>query len=310
MTEISDLVSALQTCFGDRVRQGEPLARHTTLGVGGPAQLWVTATTLAELTEAVTLAWRCQVPVFVLGGGANLLVSDEGIAGLVVHNRCQRVWVGEQDPALIGAESGTVLASLAHRLANQGLSGLEWAVGVPGTLGGALVNNAGAYGQCMADCLVRAQVLEPDGGPHWHAVDWFEYEYRSSRLKRQRPGSGQAVILQAELRLKHRPQAEIETQIAACAGRRKATQPTGASAGSMFKNPPGDCAGRLIEAAGLNGAAIGGAQISPVHANFFVNQGNASAADVAALIELAQSSVRARFGVELELEIQKVGVWE
>jgi UDP-N-acetylmuramate dehydrogenase len=297
-------------CFGDRLRQNEPLARHTTLGVGGPAQLWVTATTLAELSEAVTLVWCCQMPVLVLGGGANLLVSDTGVAGLVVHNRCQRVWVAEEDPALVTAESGTVLASLAHRLANQGLSGLEWAVGVPGTLGGALVNNAGAYGQCMADCLVRAQVLGLDGQPRWRAVDWFEYEYRSSRLKRQPPGAGQAVILQAELRLKHRPLAEIETQMAACTSRRKASQPAGASAGSMFKNPPGDCAGRLIEAAGLNGTPIGGAQISPVHANFFVNQGNASAADFAALIELARSLVRARFGVELELEIQKVGVWE
>jgi UDP-N-acetylmuramate dehydrogenase len=185
------------------------------------------------------------------------LVSDRGIPGLVVHNRCQRVSVGPRDPSLVTAESGAVLASLAHRLSNQGLSGLEWATGVPGTLGGALVNNAGAYGQCMADCLVRAQVLEPDGETRRHSVDWFEYEYRSSRLKRQPPSGVKAIILQAELRLTHRPPAEIETQITACTGRRKATQPAGASAGSMFKNPPGDCAGRLIEAAGLAGATVG-----------------------------------------------------
>jgi UDP-N-acetylmuramate dehydrogenase len=217
------------------------------------------------------------------------------------------------DPPHVVVESGVILPSLAHRLAGRGLSGLEWAVGVPGTMGGAVVNNAGAYGSSMADCLVRAELLTPDGQREWRPVNWFEYEYRSSRLKRRGAGGGAGypkdVVLQAELRLSHKLPAEIENQMGVYTERRKDSQPPGASLGSMFKNPPGDYAGRLIEAAGLKGTQMGGAQISPVHANFFINLGDAKAADFAALIELARQMVKGRFNIELELEVQKVGDW-
>jgi len=290
--------------------------------VGGPADLWLTVFTLDELIEATALAREHQVPVRLLGSGSNLLVSDRGVRGLVLHNRCQRISFPPNDgmgaggdPPHVLVESGVILPSLAHRLAHQGLSGLEWAVGVPGTIGGAVVNNAGAYGSSTADSLVRAELYAPaTGRREWHLVNWFEYEYRSSRLKRLGEtyagvGGGTPVILQAELALSRRSPAEIENQMAAYNARRRATQPPGASIGSMFKNPPGDYAGRLIEAAELKGTQIGGAQISPVHANFFVNLGDAKAADFAALIDLAHQTVKARFDIELELEIEKAGDW-
>ncbi len=316
--DVSALSDALHLRFGERRRCDEPLAAHTTLRVGGPADLWLTVTQLDELIEAVALARQHGVPVFLLGSGANLLVSDRGVRGLVVQNRCQRITLpgagtpGEaSEQPHVTVESGVVLPSLANRLARQGLSGLEWAVGVPGTIGGAVVNNAGSYGTSMADCLARVELYnDADRQRSWRPVDWFEYEYRSSRLKRLEPGGPkQYLVLQAELALSRKSPAEIEEQMADYGQRRRTTQPPGATIGSMFKNPPGDYAGRLIEAVGLKGAQIGGAQISPVHANFFVNLGEAKATDFAALIELARQTVKARFDLELELEIEKVGDW-
>jgi len=317
---IDELANELSNRFGQRLRRDEPMASHTTLRVGGPADLWLTASALDELIEATTLAWGHRVAVYLLGSGANMLVSDRGIRGLVLQNRCQQVTLPQtgdevSDPPHVIVESGVILPSLAHRLAHQGLSGLEWAVGVPGTIGGAVVNNAGAYGSSMADCLVRIELYSPaDRRREWHLVNWFEYEYRSSRLKRlsaerARENGDQFVVLQAELALSRKSPAEMENQMAAYSARRRATQPSGASIGSMFKNPPGDYAGRLIDAAGLKGIQIGGAQISPVHANFFVNRGEARAADFAALIDLARETVKARFDIELELEIERIGDW-
>jgi UDP-N-acetylmuramate dehydrogenase len=297
------------------------MAAHTTLRVGGPADLWLTAASLDELIEAATLAWQHKVPAFLLGGGANLLVSDQGVRGLVLQNRCQRVIFPSDEPGDVGdpphviVESGMTLPSLARRLAHRGLSGLEWAVGVPGTIGGGVVNNAGAYGSSIADSLARAELYSrAKGQREWRSVNWFEYDYRSSRLKRLGTSQARAkkadyVVLQAELALSRKSPAKIEDQMAIYNQLRRASQPTGASIGSMFKNPPGDFAGRLIEAAGLKGKQIGEAQISPVHANFFINTGEATAADFASLIELARGMVKERFDVELELEIQKVGDW-
>lgn len=309
-------VDALRERFGQHLRPGEPLAAHTTLRVGGPADLWLAVTGLDELIEAAALAWEHRIPVCLLGSGANMLVSDRGLRGLVLQNRCQQVSLPQTganaeagDPPHVLVESGVILPSLAHRLAHQGLSGLEWAVGVPGTIGGAVVNNAGAYDHSMADCLVRAELYLPASGQRaWHLVNWFEYEYRASRLKRGGIGEP-VVILQAELALSRKSPAEIENQMTAYSTRRRASQPAGASIGSMFKNPPGDYAGRLIEAAGLKGRQIGGAQISPLHANFFVNQGGGRAADFVALIDLARQTVKERFDIELELEIEKIGDW-
>ncbi|GAB4445085.1 MAG: UDP-N-acetylmuramate dehydrogenase [Anaerolineae bacterium] len=302
-------LSGLRAAFGDRFRRNEPLAAHTTSRLGGPAQVWLPVNSAAELAQAVLLARRQQVPVFILGGGANLLITEAGIRGLVIENRGGQV----QFPAAaapgqavtLTVESGVALPSLARRCARRGLSGLEWAVGVPGTLGGAVVNNAGAYGSDMAASLVRAQLLSPDGETMWQPVSWFEYGYRTSRLKRGE--RSRWAVLQAELRLIAAPAAEVEARMNDFNERRKASQPPGATMGSMFKNPPGDYAGRLIEAAGLKGHQIGGAQISPVHANFFINLGGATATDMLKLVETAQKVVAEKFGVKLELEIEVAG---
>jgi UDP-N-acetylmuramate dehydrogenase len=209
------------------------------------------------------------------------------------------------------------MPSLVRRCAKRGLSGLEWAVGVPGTIGGAVVNNAGAYGSDMRQSLVRAELLAPSGKRVWQPVTWFAYEYRGSRLKRtsassRRPDEAAEseadwIVLQAEIALTRVPVADVQARLAGFNERRKASQPPGASMGSMFKNPPGDYAGRLIEAAGLKGYRLGQAQISPIHANFFQNLGGATAAEMLALINTVQDTVRQKFEIELELEIEIVG---
>lgn len=268
---------------------------------------------MAELVQAVNLARQYNRPVLILGGGANLLIGDAGIQGLVLQNRANRVKFGQDSgpTATLTVDSGVVLPNLARRCAGRGLSGLEWAVGVPGTVGGAIVNNAGAYGQDMARSLIRAELLSPTNERVWRPVEWFEYSYRTSRLKgaqRDRlTGSRDWIVLQAELRLSPAPVAEITATLNQFNERRKASQPPGATIGSMFKNPPGDYAGRLIEAAGLKGYCVGQAQISPVHANFFQNLGGATAKEVLELIETARTAVQDKFGVVLELEVEVVG---
>ena len=310
MAEFRDALAAV---FGERPRFNEPLARHTTLRLGGPAEVWLAIQSVAELVLAVTLARRHQVSVLILGGGANLLISDAGIRGLVLQNRANRVKFnsGSGPTVTLTAESGVVLPNLARRCAGRGLSGLEWAVGVPGTVGGAIVNNAGAYGQDMARNLIQAELLSPTNERVWRPVEWFEYSYRTSRLKGspqdKQTGSRGWVVLQAELRLAAAAVVDIEATMNQFNERRKASQPPGATIGSMFKNPSGDYAGRLIEAAGLKGYRVGQAQISPVHANFFQNLGGATAKEVLELINIARTLVKDKFGVVLELEIEVVG---
>lgn len=302
---LEPFVAALAEVFGSRPRRNEPLSGHVTSRLGGPADVWLPVNNLAELIQAVTLARRHQAPIFILGSGANLLIGDAGIRGLVIENRANRVeFPPETSPPVLAAHSGAVLPGLARRCARRGLGGLEWAVGVPGTIGGAVTNNAGAYGSDMAAMLIRAELLNPNGERVWQPASWFEYGYRASRLKRQRAGW---VVLQAELQMQWQPAAQIEARMNEFNQRRKSSQPPGATMGSMFKNPPGDYAGRLIEAAGLKGYRVGQAQISPVHANFFQNLGGATAAEMMALIKTAQAEVEKKFGVTLALEIEVVG---
>jgi UDP-N-acetylmuramate dehydrogenase len=330
--ERARFMATLAAVFGDRPRQDELLAGHTTLRLGGPAEVWLAVENVDELVTAVTLARQHRVSIFMLGGGANLLISDAGIRGLVIENRANQVEFPSSEKEKRGgvkiiAESGAVLPNLARRCAKRGLSGLEWAVGVPGTIGGAVVNNAGAYGSDVAHQLSRAELLAPTGERVWQPVEWFEYGYRTSRLKRNSQqsmvnrqlsmvGGRQSVVsghtqnwivLQAELHLTRAPVAEVKARMDEFNRRRKATQPPGATIGSMFKNPPGDYAGRLIEAAGLKGYRVGQAQISPIHANFFQNLGGATATEVLSLIQTVQEMVEAKFGVKLELEIEVVG---
>jgi len=297
--DLASLWRDLEARFKGQARQNEPLASHSTLHLGGPADIWFPARSAYELSMAVTLARCRRISFFILGGGANLLIREAGFRGLVIENRANAVYF---EGSRVIAESGTVIPRLVKQCAQRGLSGLEWAIGIPGTLGGATVNNAGAYGKSMANCLIRAELTEAEGRRVWRSVGWFEYTYRSSKLKLA--GFEKPVVLQVELGLSPAPISEIEALIHKYSTQRRATQPPGATIGSMFKNPPGDYAGRLIEAAGLKGYRLHQAQISPRHANFFVNLGGATADDVIRLIEMARTEVKARFGVELELEIE------
>lgn len=309
-------LALLQAALGERLQFGVPLQRYTAARLGGPAQALFEAVSAAELAKIGRLAWKHDLPWTVLGGGSNVLVSDRGVPGLVVINQARRVrFFARAEPPRVWAESGANLGLVARQAAARGLAGLEWAAGIPGTIGGAVYGNAGAHGGDMAGNLLMADILQhvkttnrmgKVSREKW-PVERLEFSYRSSALKRQ---PGRVLVLAAELKLAHQPPAEIQARMDELVAYRRRTQPPGASMGSMFKNPPGDYAGRLIEAAGLKGTRQGGAKISELHANFFINEGQASAADVFALIRLAQEKVAERFGVRLELEIELVGEWD
>ncbi len=293
-------MDALQARFGDRLRQSELLARYTAVRTGGPADWLLVARSRSDLAEASRLAWEAALPLLVLGGGANVLVDDAGFRGLVVVNRARHLQhQGEE----VHADSGVSLSTLARRCISRGLAGLEWAAGIPGTLGGAVINNAGAFGGDMAALVQRVEVLPRGGKAEAWPAEAMAYAYRESRLK----GGRDHVVLGAALALSREDPDAIRERAERFAARRKASQPPGASLGSIFKNPPGDYAGRLIEAAGLKGARAGDVVISPVHANFFINQGRATAADYRALIDRAREAVLAQFGVALALEVELVG---
>jgi len=227
------------------------------------------------------------------------------VRGVVVLNRAKAVRFDKGSRPRVHTESGVVIANLARRAASHGLAGLEWAAAVPGTIGGAVYGNAGAFGGDMAGNLIHTELLTEQGRETW-PLEKMEYGYRTSVLKRR---GLKVVILSAELQLEHSTKEIVSVKINEFSERRRATQPPGASMGSMFKNPSGDFAGRLIEAAGLKGSRIGTAEISPVHANFFINHGQTKAEDVRALMNLAQKTVADKFGVKLEPEIEFIGEW-
>ena len=298
--------------FGEAFKVNEPISRYTSARVGGPAEMFLTVENATELQLAVELAYAQRVPYVVLGGGSNVLVADNGIKGLVVLNRAKSVHFRHTGLGVVcTTESGMNLSSLARQCIAKGLGGLEWAVSVPGTVGGAVVGNSGAHGSDMASNLLSATVYEPGNGPRIFSNEEMEYGYRYSSLKReQASGEPRRVVLSAELEL--RPEA-IDVLVARADGfvaRRKETQPGGASMGSMFKNPENYYAGYLIEAAGLKGFRYGGAKISEKHANFFVNDEDATAEDVRSLIAEAWNTVREKFGVEMELEVELLGDWQ
>lgn len=293
-----------------RAKRNEPLARYTTARIGGPADLLIEARSSEELVAIVQRADELGLPCIVLGGGANILVSDLGVRGLVVLNRSREVTFDVRSTsARVEADSGVLLTALARDCIERGLAGMEWAINVPGTVGGAVVGNAGAYGTDIASNLYLVRVLRRDGVVEYWTPRQLQLGYRTSALKRYAP-TDRAVVLSASFDLKLDYRANIERRANEFIARRKATQPPGASIGSMFKNPPNDYAGRLIEACGLKGRQIGGAMISDKHANFFVNvTGDAKASDVKALIDLAHQAVLDRFGIDLELEVELIGDW-
>ena len=305
MTTPARFIDVLRLKFGAAVQEEVSLAPFTSARIGGPADILVTVKTATELMDAMTVLWDYGMPYTILGGGSNALISDKGVRGVVVLDRAKEVRFESGDQPTVWCEAGVVFSNLANRCASKGLSGLEWAATVPGTVGGAIYGNAGAFGGDMSNNLISADVLTKNGIEKL-TVEQMEYGYRTSVLKR---GEIKAIVLSGTLRLKNSSREEVSAKINEFSESRKSAQPPGASMGSIFKNPAGDHAGRLIEAAGLKGTRIGNAEISTKHGNFFINHGDTKAEDVHALIRLTQETVFKKFGVELELEVELVGEW-
>ncbi len=302
MTAVESLGRAIET-LGE-LRRDERLARHTTFGIGGPADLFLTVRSAGALAMATNAAYEAGVPTFVLGSGSNILVADAGIRGLVLDNRAR----AEMPNNLVfRVESGASFAAFARKMCRLGLEGLAWAVGIPGTLGGAVVYNAGAYGGCLADVLRRVRLQLPGNGDQWIDAADLGLVYRGSAFTRGQV-EGKSV-LEAEVELMPGNARSLLAQAAAYDGRRLTAQPRGRNAGSTFKNPPSSPAWKLIEAVGMRGTVRGEAAISDKHCNFFVNEGNAAAADVAWLIAEAQRRIAEQFGITLEREVEYVGDW-
>jgi UDP-N-acetylmuramate dehydrogenase len=300
-------LSALREAFGKQLQENVLLSGYTSARIGGPADVLMIVRSAEELARAAQKLWELGMPFLLLGGGSNVLVSDKGVRGVTLLNRARLV---KFDPhagqPTVYAESGATLNDIAQRAARQGLSGLEWAASVPGSLGGAVYGNAGAFGGEMAGNVLSVDILDREHGRLNWSAEQMEYGYRTSVLKgAQKP----VLILAATLKLNRGEAKAIHTRMAGNTERRRSTQPPGASMGSMFKNPPGDKAGRLLEAAGLKGTRLGNAEISPVHANFFLNTDKTRAEDMKALLELAQKTVFDKFGIHLEPEIEIVGDW-
>ena len=298
----------LLALFGTRLQENAPLAGYTTAQIGGPADVLIVLHNRLELEQAVRLLWQSAIPFTILGSASNVLISDDGLRGVALINKAKQVEFDlSGDKVAVRAESGAILSSIARQAALQGLTGLEWAAAVPGTLGGAVYGNAGAHGRDMAANLSVAEILHPVNGVEQWSVQRMEYSYRSSALKRT---GEKVVILSALLHLDRDNPQDIKGRMEEYTAHRRRTQPPGASMGSMFKNPAGDFAGRLIEAAGLKGLRIGGAEVSPVHGNFFVNHSRATASDIFQLIRRVQKTVNERFGVMLELEVELLGSYD
>ncbi len=302
MTALDRLATKL-AAVGD-VRRDEAMSRHTTFGVGGPADIYVTVRDSDALAQAARIAAEAEAGPFVLGSGSNIVVADAGVRGVVIDNRARNE---QREGDRVRVESGASFAGFARKMCRAGMAGLAWAVGIPGTLGGAVVYNAGAYGGCLADALTRVRLFDPAEGDSWWTASDLNLTYRGSAFTRGALAG--RVALEAELALS---EGDAEALLAEAGGydkRRLAAQPRGRNAGSMFTNPPESPAWKLIDAVGLRGARRGDAAISEQHANFFVNLGQARASDVLWLVEEAERRVLETHGVQLRREVGFVGAW-
>jgi UDP-N-acetylmuramate dehydrogenase len=298
-----ELRAELSEELGPAVRFDVPLARLTSLRVGGPIDAVASPANRAQLCATLRRLARARVPHFVLGGGFNSLALDAPVAGVVIQlSRWRRL--EERPGSALRVEAGVSHSQLTRFCSERGFSGLEFGAGIPGSIGGWIAMNAGIPGREVGDRVLEIEVASPTGAGISHlprAVLHFRYR----ALRGLAPGS---VILSALLRIDRSTAAAVRAEVDALLARREKTQPLSVpSCGSVFKNPPGDFAGRLIEAAGLKGHRVGGAQISPLHANFIANVGGATASDVMELIRLAKERVHAQSGTRLECEVRIVG---
>ena len=301
---VAEAERALRGAQVGTVRRAEPMARHTTFRIGGPADLFVICDTIAELSDTLGILQGHEIPWTLAGRGSNLLVADWGYRGAVL-TLGREFKAHSVEEARITAGAACVLAYVVQDAFSKGLGGLEFAVGIPGTLGGALAMNAGSREVWMGSVTESVTLLVPDHGLTRLRSDEIAWGYRKTDL------SARGVIVEAVIGLEVADRDRIRSQMEASLRRRKATQPIGAScAGSVFANPPGDSAGRLIEGSGLKGTRLGGARVSDVHANFIVNDGGATAADVVGLMRKIQVTVRDTYGIGLTPEVRFLGSFD
>lgn len=287
----------------DRVERGKTLASCTTFKIGGPADLFYEAREEEELVLAVKAARQLQIPYLILGEGSNLLAADKGFRGIVIKVRISKFEIQNNGKEItVRAGAGMRIGQLLEKLVENSLLGLEFMAGIPGTVGGAVRGNAGAWRQEIGDKISRVKILNSQ-----NQIEWIEgkdccFAYRDSRFKQ----NGEEIIIEAEFTLEAKDRNLIEKTISEIIEKRK-SQPKGPSAGCVFINPKPQSAGALIEQCGLKGVVVGGAKISEDHANFIVNTGEAKAVDVVALIDRARGKVREKFGIDLKEEIVRIG---
>jgi len=288
--------------FHGEIRQEEELLKHTSLKIGGSADIFLIPASGNDLITLLKSLTEEDIPYFILGRGSNLLISDRGVRGIVIQVGPGLTGFNFRDDCLM-TEAGVILSRLAKSAAERGFSGLEFAAGIPGTVGGAVVMNAGCGGGDISQLVSRVRTFKPGSGIKDWTVKECRFDYRSSRFR----GSGE-IILEVELRLEPGSPPVLKERMDRIMARRKQTLTLEyPSAGSIFKNPPGDYAGRLIEATGLRGEIVGGAQISRKHANIIVNRSAARCRDVEQLITLARRKVREKFSIDLDLELE---IWK
>lgn len=286
-----------------KVKRNEPLSQHTTMKIGGPADLFIEPSSLENIQKVMNLIKERQLPWRAIGRGSNLLVSDKGIEGVVIRlgSGLNHLSINESSITVGGGHS---LVSLSTLISKRGLSGLEFASGIPGSVGGAVYMNAGAHGSDISKILTRAHILFEDGSIEWLSNDEMEFTYRTSVLQKKRPG----VVLEAEFKLTMGDRTAIVSKMQKNKDYRKETQPWNfPCAGSIFRNPLPNYAGKLIEEAGLKGFQIGGAKISEMHGNFIVNAGNATAKDVLDLIQYIKDKILHLYGIKMETEVEIIG---
>lgn len=292
----------IKASFKDiEILENEPMKKHTTFRVGGPAEMFVSPS-LEEVPEIMLAARELNIPVTVIGNGSNLLVGDKGISGLVVEIGKRAEDVVVQGNHLIVA-AGSMLSKAANVAAANGLGGMEFAAGIPGSMGGAVVMNAGAYGGEMKDIIETVDVLTPEGECRTLSLEELDLGYRHSCILEQG-----YLVLSAVLKLEEKPEDEIRAVMADLREKRVDKQPLEfASAGSTFKRPEGYFAGKLIQDAGLRGYQVGDAQVSEKHCGFVINRGDATASQILQLISDVQHKVKEEFGVDLETEVKMIG---
>ncbi len=306
-TDEARLAQELKPISGLKVKVSEPLARYTSMKVGGPADFFIDAENSDALTQALRTLHQYGIEFCLLGNGSNVLISDRGVRGAVIHltGDFKRIdWWHQGEIVRVKVGAAFAITQLVREAARKGCAGLEFAEGIPGTMGGALFMNAGAYGSEFEKLIDQVDGFTREGEPIRLSKNELTFSYRDSHLP---PGM---VVTEVCLRMRQENSAQVSSRVRELVTKRKTSQPSGyPNSGSMFRNPSGDFAGRLIEAAGLKGKTIGHAQISERHANFIVNLGGAKGEDVRRLMELARTEVKTRFGVELESEVRLLGEW-